>query len=450
MKKILLSILSVLCVLSVNATDFTLVKSADQLAAGKKYIIVATEYDYAMSTEQKTNNRGQDKITKNGEIISISSDMKSQDFVQVFTLENGAIDGTWAFYAPNYKDAKGNVKNGYLYAASSSSNNLKSTDTKSDNASATIEIDGTTGVATIIFQGSNTRNKIQYNQSSSLFSCYATDKPQKDVSLYVEVEASGEEPGEENATLSIGNISQFATVLGENQTQTITILASNLTEEITITLTDESGKFSVNTTTLTLEGGEIEITYNGSSAGSTTASLKVSCGELSAESEISAFTTSNSGTKENPLSVTDVVNLNNALSGSYWVIGTIGGYYNNKYKPGAEDAVDTNIALIENDFSIPVQLPSGDIRTALNLIDHADYIGATVSVYGSLEAYYSSPGVKNVTDYVLDEKTTGVEDTMVDENASVEYYNLQGVKVARPENGIFIKKQGAKATKVVL
>ena len=45
---------------------------------------------------------------------------------------------------------------------------------------------------------------------------------------------------------------------------------------------------------------------------------------------------------------------------------------------------------------------------------------------------------------------TGIEDTMVDENVPVEYYNLQGVKVANPENGIFIKKQGAKATKVIL
>ena len=49
-----------------------------------------------------------------------------------------------------------------------------------------------------------------------------------------------------------------------------------------------------------------------------------------------------------------------------------------------------------------------------------------------------------------EDKVTGIEDTMVDENAPVEYYNLQGVKVANPENGIFIKKQGAKATKVVL
>ncbi len=41
-------------------------------------------------------------------------------------------------------------------------------------------------------------------------------------------------------------------------------------------------------------------------------------------------------------------------------------------------------------------------------------------------------------------------DEIAADNAAVEYYNLQGVKVANPENGIFVKKQGAKATKVVL
>ncbi len=57
---------------------------------------------------------------------------------------------------------------------------------------------------------------------------------------------------------------------------------------------------------------------------------------------------------------------------------------------------------------------------------------------------------KDVSLYKYVDAETGIEDTMVDENAPVEYYNLQGVKVANPENGIFIKKQGAKATKVVL
>ena len=44
---------------------------------------------------------------------------------------------------------------------------------------------------------------------------------------------------------------------------------------------------------------------------------------------------------------------------------------------------------------------------------------------------------------------TAIEEVDVD-GVAVEYYNLQGVKVANPENGIFIRKQGSKTTKVVL
>ena len=54
------------------------------------------------------------------------------------------------------------------------------------------------------------------------------------------------------------------------------------------------------------------------------------------------------------------------------------------------------------------------------------------------------------TKVVLCDDATGIEEVGVDANAPVEYYNLQGVKVANPENGVFIKKQGNKATKVVL
>ncbi len=49
----------------------------------------------------------------------------------------------------------------------------------------------------------------------------------------------------------------------------------------------------------------------------------------------------------------------------------------------------------------------------------------------------------------LEIEATGVE-TIGADNAPVEYYNLQGVKVENPENGIFIKKQGNKAVKVIL
>lgn len=47
--------------------------------------------------------------------------------------------------------------------------------------------------------------------------------------------------------------------------------------------------------------------------------------------------------------------------------------------------------------------------------------------------------------------TTGVETVVVeDENAPVEYYNMQGVRVNNPANGIYIRRQGNTATKVLV
>ena len=44
----------------------------------------------------------------------------------------------------------------------------------------------------------------------------------------------------------------------------------------------------------------------------------------------------------------------------------------------------------------------------------------------------------------------GVDEIGADENAPVEFFNLQGVKVANPENGIYIRRQGSKTEKVVI
>ena len=51
-----------------------------------------------------------------------------------------------------------------------------------------------------------------------------------------------------------------------------------------------------------------------------------------------------------------------------------------------------------------------------------------------------------VNDYV----EAGIETISDAANASVEYYNLNGVKVSEPSNGIFIRKQGTKTEKVVI
>lgn len=44
----------------------------------------------------------------------------------------------------------------------------------------------------------------------------------------------------------------------------------------------------------------------------------------------------------------------------------------------------------------------------------------------------------------------GIDSVVVEENAPAVYYNLQGVKVANPENGVYIMRQGDKATKVLV
>ena len=106
-------------------------------------------------------------ILKNGDVITFDSE------VQVLTLEAGAVDGTFAFNAGT---------SGYLYAASSSKNYLRTQATNNANGSwkITIAADCT---ATIVAQGTNTNNTMQYNKSSGLFSCYSTS--QQAIVIYV-------------------------------------------------------------------------------------------------------------------------------------------------------------------------------------------------------------------------------------------------------------------------
>ena len=68
-----------------------------------------------------------------------------------------------------------------------------------------------------------------------------------------------------------------------------------------------------------------------------------------------------------------------------------------------------------------------------------------VSVY----IYHFVPGTVAEKFIFAVDTTSGVEGIEAENaDAPVEYYNLQGVKVANPSNGIFIKVQGSKASKV--
>ena len=150
----------------VEGTTYELVTNAASLAEGDNIIIVNNEAAKAMG-EARTNNYGAVDVTINNNIIVT-------DEAQVITLE--AQGNNWAL----------KTADGYLYAPSSSANQLKAKAEVDSNAIASISIDD---AAAIIFQGSSTRNTIRYNKSSVLFSCYASG--QEPVYIY---KATGDVP----------------------------------------------------------------------------------------------------------------------------------------------------------------------------------------------------------------------------------------------------------------
>lgn len=139
--------------------EWQLVTSANDLQNGDQIIIAAANDNVAMSTTQNTNNRAIEQIVKtdNGSKLEEPS-----NDVQILTLQAGSVDNTWALYTGS----------GYLYAASSSNNYLKTQDNIDANASWTITVQN--GNFTIKAKGSNTRNIMRYNTNSSIISCYSS------------------------------------------------------------------------------------------------------------------------------------------------------------------------------------------------------------------------------------------------------------------------------------
>ena len=155
--------------------EWTLLDDASKLKVGMEVIIAASDSNVAISTTQNSNNRDQATITKSGNTLSsIGAD------VQIFQLQQGTTSGTWAFFDDAYP--------GYLYAAASGSNHLKTQAANDVNGSWTITV--TNNVASIVATNSTNRNVMQYNSSSSLFSCYGSAS-QKALAIYYRGEGSG-------------------------------------------------------------------------------------------------------------------------------------------------------------------------------------------------------------------------------------------------------------------
>ena len=169
---------------------------ATSITSGKHYVIASgTEDEVKVMGAQNSNNRAAANGTVSGTTLSVASDAGATEFV----IYGPDANGNYAIY---------DADKGYLYAASSGSNYLKSQDKINDNGKWSIDIDNE-GVASIIAQGTNTRNVMQYNSGSALFSCYGSAS-QSPVYLYEKV-------GESAPTETVHVTSaKYATYCSEN------------------------------------------------------------------------------------------------------------------------------------------------------------------------------------------------------------------------------------------
>ncbi len=110
------------------------------------------------------------------------------------------------------------------------------------------------------------------------------------------------------------------------------------------------------------------------------------------------------GTEANPYSVAQAIS-KQGENGVYVKGYIIGAARSGKGGPKLIESSGTNIMLAESmdetDVAkmIPVELPNGNVRDALNLVQHPENKGKLVAVKGDLTAYFSAPGLKNVKEY---------------------------------------------------
>ena len=193
-----LSVMPTMALAEGEAKTATLVTDVTTLKVGDEVVIAAKDADFALGTNQKTNNREAVAVTKDGSKLTLT------EKVQTLTLQNGTKENTFAFYTGS----------GYLYAAGKSKaqgadknqNHLKTGKTLTDNASWKIEI--AEGAASVVAQGENGCNILRYNARNTLFSAYVSG--QDDIAIY---KLDAAEPARESGLIAPADMQAGDTVV---------------------------------------------------------------------------------------------------------------------------------------------------------------------------------------------------------------------------------------------
>lgn len=154
---------------------------------------------------------------------------------------------------------------------------------------------------------------------------------------------------------------------------------------------------------------------------------------------------SGDGSKDSPLWPAELIALNPtstsaAVATDIWAAGYIVGFYNGSTVKGNEsfgvtDAVASNILLAPTadctDYTkcIPIQLPSGAVRTALNLKDNPGNLGKLVEVNGDVALYGGQAGVRNTKGYEFMDESSVTPDPEPDPTPSGDGITINAAQI---------------------
>lgn len=233
--------------------------------------------------------------------------------------------------------------------------------------------------------------------------------------------------------------------------ETLTLTEEGQTDTLTATLAPADAKGDIvwassNTAVATVTGDGLTaiVTAVGNGSAKITATADIFTAECAVTVTIgNGGNGDGEGTEEAPYSVEEAIANQGAIK---WVEGYIVGYVNGLGIADAAFGVPTEAQteiLIASSATetnaancLPVQLPSGAVRTGLELFANPSNLGKSVKLYGSLEAYFGQAGMKNTSYFELEGGATGgtkpIANAILNETFATGQGNFTIVDVVKP------------------
>ena len=343
-------------------------RKVTSISAGT-YLMVYEEGGYAMSTTQGSNNRDSVSVT-----ISDSKITSVPATAQVLTVSQTTIDNKtgWQFYTGS----------GYLYAASSSSNYLRTQATNNANGLFTANFSG--GDVTLTAQGSNTRNIIRFNTASDQlkFSCYASTSGLPVVQLYKYYPAVPEELKWITAEVKSGTYYQGNSVTASDFTVT-----AHYNNGDTSTLS--SGVTVTNGYLANIGNNEVTLTYSGKSC-----KVNVKAVEQTAEYTGLSWT-------QGEYTVIDGQNID------FSKFGTVTAEYDDGESYATKAISSCTVATYTKSGDVYTKVADLSDGVTITSSSHGKYLGVTYTETNTFTAYSSAPiyVVESIEDVFVQEKT---------------------------------------------